>query len=288
MRTQILTKNTNPENNIGEHILIDGISQIFPDTKIHAILSNNKSVLKDTMTRVSHHVEKFRSCFVNHEGTKEINVEVNDILVHTNSRLEGDWPEVVNRLILKSDQAVEKIAINSLLECNFSTTSKTSLTASHIVLVKAYFSYSFLCGIPKVTLEGTLEDWTKLQKKVIQLRQLDLDMNFWLDKLEPVVRKLVKTYKGEFDEEFWAKIFHCVMFQLIDNSIKLCEIPDGRVAVPFTTDTGLHLKFVAGFFGAQQKTLDNSNEMVVSSIIGWSVMDNKTMKKVLTTKSKRN
>ncbi|RIA99470.1 hypothetical protein C1645_747329 [Glomus cerebriforme] len=310
MSTQILTKKINLENNLGEHILIeDGISQIFPDTKIHAISvnydenpSNNKSILKNTMTRglaeaifhaynnhqhlrltpddiwltiaqgVSHHInydaEKFRSRFVNHE-------------VHRNFRLKGNWPEVVNRLVVKTDQAVEKIDIKSLLECNFSTTSKTSLTASRIVL------------LDMVTLEGTLEDWTKLQEKVIRLRQLDLKMDFWLDRLEPVIWKLVETYKGEVDETFWAKIISLQDYgsggqtivngwitafypyskdgtKLENNFIKPYDIPDGRVAVPFTTNTGLNLKFVAGFFGVQQKTLDNSNEIAVSPIIGWN------------------
>ena len=75
-------------------------------------------------------------------------------------------------------------------------------------MVKAYFSYKiyFCCGIPKVTLEGTLEDWTKLQEKVIKLRQLNLDMDFWLDRLDPVICKLIETYNGEVDEDFWSKI----------------------------------------------------------------------------------
>src|SRR5207249_12123381 len=108
-------------------------------------------------------------------------------------------------------KALEKIDIKPHLECNFSTTTKNSLTASRIVLldmVKAYYTYKVrtMCGIPKVTLEGTLEDWTKLQEKVIQLRQLNLGMDFWLDRLDPVVWKLIETYKGEVDEEFWAKI----------------------------------------------------------------------------------
>ena len=201
---------------------------------------------------------------------------------------------------MKTDQAVEKIDIKSLLECDFSTTTKNSLTASRIVLldmVKAYFTYKVCldCGIPKVTLEGTLEDWTKLQEKVIRLRQLNLDMDFWLDRLDPVVLKLIETYEGEVDEEFWAKIASSQCFGSGDstisgwmmafypyekngtkvnyNSIKPSDIPDGRVAVPFTTDTGLFLKFVAGFLGAQQKILGNSNELVVSPIIGWFVID---------------
>src|ERR1051325_5076162 len=254
MSTQILTKEINLENNFEKHISIkERISQIFPDTTVHAVSvdydetpSKNQLVLEDTLTShglaaaifhaynehqhlrltpddiwltiaqgVSQHInynaEKFRYSFVNHEGKKKISVWVDDILHHTNSRIEGDWPEAVNRLVVKTDQAVEKIDIKSLLECDFSTTTKNSLTASRIVLldmVKAYFTYEimFLCGIPKVTLEGTLEDWTKLQEKVIQLRQLNLDMDFWLDRLDPVIWKLVETYKGEVDEEFWARI----------------------------------------------------------------------------------
>ncbi|POG76811.1 hypothetical protein GLOIN_2v1474294 [Rhizophagus irregularis DAOM 181602=DAOM 197198] len=90
-------------------------------------------------------------------------------------------------------------------------------------MVKAYFSYTgcTFCGIPKITLEGTLEDWTKLQEKVVQLPQLDLDIDFWLDRLDPVVWKLVETYKGEIDEK-------------------------------------------------------NSNELDVSPVIGWFVIDDKT------------
>src|SRR3954454_20747154 len=169
------------------------------------------TVAQGVSQHINYNAEKFRYMFVNHEGKKEIGINAQDILNFRNSRLEGDWPEVVNRLVVATDQAVEKIDIKSLLECDFSTTTKNSLTASRIVLldtVKAYFSYKFhfACGIPKVTLEGTLEDWTKLQEKVFKLRQLNLDMDFWLDRLDPVICKLIETYNGEIDEDFWAKI----------------------------------------------------------------------------------
>jgi hypothetical protein len=347
MSTQILTKKINLENNLEKHISIrDKISQVFPDTKVHAISvdydetpSSNKSVIEYTLSShglsaaifhaynkhqhlrltpddiwltiaqgVSQHInynaEKFRYSFVNHEGKKEIGVMVDDILYHDDSYIEGNWPEAVNRLVVATDRAVEKIDIKSILECDFSTTTKNSLTASRIVLldmVKAYFSYKmyFLCGIPKVTLDGTLEDWTKLQEKVIKLRQLNLDMDFWLDRLDPVVWKLVETYKGKVDEKFWAKIVSSATFGsggssiiggwmsafypykrngdkiTADFSVETDDFPDGRVVVPFTTDTNLRLKFIAGFLGAQQKTLENSNEIVVSPVIGWAVIDDK-------------
>jgi hypothetical protein len=265
------------------------------------------TIAQGVSQHINYNAEKFRSRFVNHEGKKEIGVFVNDILHHENSRIKGNWPEAINRFVVATDKAVKKIDIKSLLECNFSTTTNNSLTASRIVLldtVKAYFSYKayLLCGIPKITLDGTLDDWVKLQEKVNKLRQLNLDMDFWLDKLDPVICKLVETYKGEIDEEFWAKIISLRYFGsggdfsvsgwmsvffpykndgkiLGNNSIEPSDIPNGRVEVPFTTDTGFSLKFVSGFLGAQQKTLKNSDELVVSPIIGWFVADNKDSSK---------
>ncbi|RIB10751.1 hypothetical protein C2G38_2250572 [Gigaspora rosea] len=49
----------------------------------------------------------------------------------------------------------------------------------------------FECGIPKITLEGTLEDWMKLQEKGC---------------LEPIIWNLVTTYHGEINEDFWSRI----------------------------------------------------------------------------------
>ncbi|CAG8467692.1 7792_t:CDS:2 [Dentiscutata heterogama] len=217
---------------------------------------------------------------------------------------DSDWPEVVNRLVTKTDSHVEKIDLKGLLECNFSTTTPTALTASRIVLldtVKAYFRYlvSTLCGIPKVTLEGTLEDWMKLQEKVTHLRKLNLELDFWLDRLEPVIWNLVATYRGEIDHDFWGRIVKIdrvfgsgggtfvtgwlMNFFPYDragrplstnSSTKIQHIPDGIVGVPFLLD-GLKLKFIAGFIGANQEILEGSDgESVVSPVIGWSIIDN--------------
>ncbi|RIB02549.1 hypothetical protein C2G38_1896149, partial [Gigaspora rosea] len=152
---------------------------------------------------INRNAEKFRNRFVKHEGQKELIIRVDGIV--------GNWPEIVNKIVAEADKNVEKIDLKDLLECNFSTTTPNSLTASRIVLldtVKSYFKYTCMtcCGIPKVTLEGTLEDWMKLQEKVAHLRKLNLELDFWLDRLEPVVWNLVATYRGEVDEDFWGRI----------------------------------------------------------------------------------
>ncbi|RIB14354.1 hypothetical protein C2G38_2018620 [Gigaspora rosea] len=253
---------------------------------------------------INYNAEKFRRNFVKHEGQETICIGSDDILsINPNENtLEGNWPEAINRFVKEADKRVEKIDLVQLLKCDFSTTTPSSLTASRIVLldmVKSYFKFRMMamCGIPKVTLEGTLEDWTKLQEKVIKLRNLNLELDFWLDRLEPVILKLIDTYRGEIDEDFWSKIITLKSYgsggqvkingwiaaffpydrtgkALHTNYLNKSDIPDGTVEVPFTADIWGSLKFVAGFIGASQEVLEDlGGESVVSPVIGWAVID---------------
>ena len=57
------------------------------------------TIAQGVSQHINYNAEKFRYSFVNHKDKKEINVWVRDILCHKNSRLEGDWPEAVNRCL---------------------------------------------------------------------------------------------------------------------------------------------------------------------------------------------
>ncbi|WP_442935794.1 DUF4419 domain-containing protein [Nostoc sp.] len=57
-----------------------------------------------------------------------------------------------------------------MLECNFSTTTPITHTASHVVMMNAfqkYFDYVMycVCGIPEITLLGTVEDWQSISDR---------------------------------------------------------------------------------------------------------------------------
>lgn len=53
--------------------------------------------------------------------------------------------------------------------------------------MQKYFKYVLGagCGISKIKLLGTLEDWIKLKENTEKLREFEL--NWWIDKLIPVL-----------------------------------------------------------------------------------------------------
>ncbi|CAG8603411.1 166_t:CDS:2 [Ambispora leptoticha] len=111
--------------------------------------------------------------------------------------------------------------LQKTLECDFSTSTTAEKTASRVILLdalKQYFNYG------------------------IRIR-----CDFWLDRLEPVIWKLVATYRGEIDEEFWSK--H-------DN--QWCNGWES-----FDTQLDLDLNFSAGFLGARQELVGSGDDAEV-------------------------
>ncbi|KAF8670643.1 hypothetical protein AX14_005830 [Amanita brunnescens Koide BX004] len=98
----------------------------------------------------------------------------------------------------------------------FSTTSVADTTIYAIIMMasmKAYFSYGFglTCGIPKVTLEGTKEDWQKIASRLEKLKEYGEDATSWYHLLRPVISRFVNAYDDPNSPElrdFWNKVAH--------------------------------------------------------------------------------
>jgi len=263
------------------------------------------TVAQGVSKHIWHNAERFRYLFVDHEGQKEILINAADIIGYCNGDFTGDWPQVITRFADATDKRIKKVDLKKHLECDFSTSTNASITVSQIILLdamKKYFTYRGLCGcgIPKVTLDGTLEDWLHLQEKVAKLRDLGLELDFWLDRLEPVISQFVATYKGNVDEDFWSMVIYDVPYlsgyiptpcwngwistlfpysnsgsKITKNEIIPRNIPSGLVYVPFkmtVLGTGtFDLNFAAGFLGARQDKINE--EYIISPVIGWYTVD---------------
>jgi hypothetical protein len=94
---------------------------------------------------------------------------------------------------------------------DFSTTTSTDKIAGGILLMgglQKYFGYKmcFSCGIPKVTLEGTLQDWIRVREKASRLAWFKGDVAKWAELLLPVLDQFIASYEGKVDLDFWERI----------------------------------------------------------------------------------
>lgn len=158
---------------------------------------------------VAHHVnvhsEKLRSRFVQHTGKALIVVRRDDFI---KGSPENPWSEVIDAFSLHVREHVG--TTHDLFIPRFSTTGPVERVAAEIVLldaIQSYFEFVVLslCGIPAITLEGTVEDWQELADRAEAFAEFDLD--WWLTPLRPILRELVETARGDVRRSFWQSIY---------------------------------------------------------------------------------
>lgn len=157
----------------------------------------------------SHHVnanaEALRDRMVDFDGKKELTC-----ICDVESIEQIDWEKTVDSFSIKIAENT-KGDIAEIIKADFSTTTQIERIASEITLmsaVKDYFLFTAAmigCGIPYVVLEGTPDDWQRVYDKAMQLR--DYDLEWWIDELEPVLRQIVASSKGETNKRFWRNMF---------------------------------------------------------------------------------
>jgi len=98
-----------------------------------------------------------------------------------------------------------------------SVATKLSKISSEIAIMdtfKHYFEYEMMigCAMTEITLVGSKDDWEKLRSKVTKLKEFNtedrLQLDWWLEKLVPLVDKIVdQAVSRKIDREFWSKIY---------------------------------------------------------------------------------
>ena len=156
----------------------------------------------------AHHIalnaEALRKRFVRHEGKKKLVVERADFVLGR----PNPWPEAFAAF---SEQIAEHVGrLRDLVVADFSTTGAVERAASEVLLMDAfqpYFEYemSVGCGIPSITLLGTVEDWKSVRRRAAMLSEFRLEA--WTRALLPVLDQVVRTAEGQVDAEFWRSFF---------------------------------------------------------------------------------
>jgi len=214
---------------------------------------------------------------------------------------------------------------------DFTTTTSIHKIVSQITLmtsVQEFFEYSVntVCGIPAIEMKGTLEDWIKLREKIKALRKTlepieaeiglkygidtltdffsdDYDPDEWWEKVELLAGKLVDTFNGNPDEDFWSRIiserkygsgaptfngwFMNVLFNKWGKTIG--SAPSGLVSVPINLAGYGDIPedksaVIAGIMGYKFHPETNITRPAVEAMHGWTLLlePNSARRKYLT------
>ncbi len=150
--------------------------------------------------------EDLRKQFVKHKGKIDLSV-TRDEFVKGSSK--NDWQGVFEELSQKiGDNCVSDI--KNLIVAEFSTTTEIEKAAYEITLMESmqnYFTYSgtTMCGIPSITINGTVEDWDLIIQKSKQLKKYKLD--WWINSLLPILQEFKNAVDGNINKQHWQSIY---------------------------------------------------------------------------------
>ncbi|CAL8089663.1 unnamed protein product [Orchesella dallaii] len=154
---------------------------------------------------VNKHAEEFRGKFVDFEGKRELQV------TFPGSLRNAPYDLGVKLLTKEIDRNLIDPEVKKWILPSFSTTTDNDLVSIGVVFMatmKKYFDYKecLMCGIPNVTLEGTVADWENIHNRLEKLKEYKLVK--WYDLLEPVMKQFVNAKRGTVDLDFWQRICH--------------------------------------------------------------------------------
>jgi hypothetical protein len=162
---------------------------ISPDIVWHVILNELSGHIIDNSDR-------YRSLFTTSEDKVEIVVETGD-------------PQLINlKLITQQLRSLVPTNIDLFVPEFTSSTEASSLAfmAAFAEAMTPYYNYSmYLCGIPKVKVLGTKQDWEKIILNLTELKGL-LKISNYVDRLIGTIGQIAHSYES-VDEEFLGDVF---------------------------------------------------------------------------------
>jgi hypothetical protein len=254
---------------------------------------------------VAENAEALRHRLVRHQGRRELKTTISDLSL-------ASFEPAIAIFSAQIREATDPV-LHETLVCDFSTTMPAIRTASEVALMDSFSSYftyfmECVCGIPKITIEGSMDDWQRIRARVEVIETYGLE--WWASRLRPILDEFVLAAGGHPTLEFWKAIYKpekaygaevatgwitdlfpylgdapdrlrnhafehdrhdCAL--LIDQGVSLASFPSGLSSVPvkveFKDSSSCDVDLVAGFFAVKQ----NPSELTLSPVIGWSVAE---------------
>ncbi|MEU8216372.1 DUF4419 domain-containing protein [Micromonospora taraxaci] len=192
----------------GVHPLLDAVGRAFADHR--PLVLSPDAVWLTIAEGVAHHIrlhaEELRPRLVNHAGRKRLTVTVDGQM----PKDAASWQDLVDSF---HKLLAAEISDADLFECDFSTSTDVDRVAGRVALLDAYSPYFSLwlvcvCGIPSITLTGTVADWQKIRARVDAIAEFGLQQ--WCRSLAPIADQFVRAAAGDVDVPFWQRIYNPV------------------------------------------------------------------------------
>ncbi|WP_158544276.1 DUF4419 domain-containing protein [Pedobacter miscanthi] len=192
----------------GEHPFLTGILNSYIDHRPFVISPDIFWLLisQGFARHITQNAEELRSKMVNFEGRKTLAVISDNIQI---GNPKSDWASIFPQFNEQVNDYTGKKLVK-VLTSDFSTTTPTSKIVSQVTImetVKSYFEFKVFfigCGIPRVTIEGTIQDWKKLLEKTKYLSQYKLE--WWTNELIPIIEEIIAAKKGKVNKDFWMNM----------------------------------------------------------------------------------
>jgi len=263
---------------------------------------------------INNHAEALRSTVVSHKG--QVTLQAATLQLATSQ----DWADVIQQW---SDTIQTHIPadLSHFMICDFSTTTPITRTVSQVVMLDAfqqYFDYEvvFICGIPTITVKGSVQDWVRIRERVDVMEGFHLD--WWTDRLKPICDGFIATVQGTPSQTFWKHIFSpqevyggtvitgwlADLFPYVKDDLTQAptvrnpmlsiprtqlttehglspnRLPAGLSRAPFTIKSTIPraMELIAGFMGVKQEAANGQLE----PLIGWAVLEEDGLAQLLT------
>ena len=252
---------------------------------------------------------KVKKLFVgDQQGKKQLVVKVPQF------RLEDvDFKLVFNKFAEKIEENVLVPEFKQAMTADFSTSGYEHIVGSQITLMSAtqnFFEFVLMlcgCGIKGVEMQGTLEDWRKLRKKLKEIQDIldpvkdeleyfDRGYSKWMHHVDFVFTKLAETFENKASAvNWWPKI--------LINSTQQEWGPSGMSSTTVKAYDGWLIKFLTGMdkigknkIGREikglstvpMKLVDLPNEkeddsILVAGILGYTIVESSKSKSEIPT-----
>jgi uncharacterized protein DUF4419 len=153
-----------------------------------------------------HHVaensEGLRHRLIRHQGKSQLVTKVDNLSLASFERAIAEFSTQIR-------EASDPV-LHETLVCDFSTTTPAIRTASEVALMDCFSSYfeyimNCVCGIPKIKIEGSLDDWQRIRARIEVIETYDL--GWWVTRLRPILDEFVLAADGHPTREFWKAIY---------------------------------------------------------------------------------